>query len=349
MTQPIQQPQIPQLSPQEASREMTPAEVRQLQDTIRNVRKVIARFHATRRKNNERMAGLRASIVWPQQAQEIAQRTREPVVEQQAVETLRQFLRVLRGHEPNRQEMQEGIPNGIEDQVAMGGIPLAVGAVAIALGTSVYSVFNYLGNHEQMIAQQTATPLERGLTLLSENIWGLAAVGVVVGGVYIYHRSQSAGDRKHKRELEKIREMGEVTKGIKLNPSHKMDDEEIEEESFFSKAKEFVRNGLFPEEKREGSEAKKLMENFERLSEEEQARFAEMMSGEYEDSEEEDEEESEVEAEVEENPSESEEETEETEEVEEDDEDEAEVEENPSEDEDEAEDDEEGAEEETDD
>ena len=314
MTQPIQQPQIPQLSPQEAAREMTPAEVRQLQDAIQKVRKVIAKFHDTRRRNNERMAGLRAASVWPQQVQEVAQRIREPQIENQAVETLRQFLRVIRGHEPSRQEMQEGIPGGLEDQVAMGGIPLAVGAVAVALGASVYSVFNYLGNHEQLIAQQTATPLERGLTLLSENIWGVAAVGAVVGGVYVYHRSQNAGEQRHKRELEKIREMGRVAKGkgFTKNPSHKLDDEEVEEESFFTKAKEFIRNGLFPgESSDESSSVKKLMSNYERLTEEEKSRFAEMMS---EDSEEVDEEEmdeeevDEEEVEVEENPTDTEEE-----------------------------------------
>lgn len=272
------QPQIPQLTPQEANREMTPSETRQLQDTINRVRKVIARFHDTRRRNNERMAGLRAATVWPQQVHEIVHNTRQPQVEHQAVEQLRQFLRVLRGHEPNRQEMQEGIPDGIEDQLAMSGIPFAIGAVAIAMGTSVFSIFTYLNDHEDRIAQQTATPLERGLRALSDNIWGVATVGAVVGGVYIYHRSQSTGDREHRRDMEKLRELRKGGRPKKARPD-KDDDEE--KGSFFEKAKEFVRNGLFPDEKNaEESPAESLSEKFERLSENEQGRFISIINGE---------------------------------------------------------------------
>jgi len=295
MTQPIQPPQIPQLSPEEANREMTPAEVRQLQDTIRNVRKIIARFHDTRRRNNERMAGLRAASVYPQQVQQVVHSTRQPEVEAQAVEQLRQFLRVLRGHEPTRQEMQEGIPDGLEQQMGMGLIPFAVGAVAIALGTSVYSVFSYLDSHEERIAQQTATPLERGMRALSDNIWGVAAVGAVAGGVYIYHRTQSSGERKHQRDLEKIRASREDE--FEQNPS-----DEDEEESFIEKAKSFVRNGLFPAEKNPGSRpSERLNDQYEKLSENEKERFVAMMNGEeYEDDEPEEEPEEELEEEPEE-------------------------------------------------
>jgi hypothetical protein len=317
MTNAIQPPQIPQMTPEEANREMTPTEVRQLQETIANVRKIIARFHETRRRNNERMAGLRASTMWPQQVQQLVQATRQPQVEHQAVEQLRQFLRVIRGHEPTRQEMQEGIPNGLENQVAMGGIPFAVGAVAIALGSGVYSVFSYINDHEERIAQQTATPLERGMRLLSDNIWGVAAVGAVVGGVYVYHRTQTSGERKHERELEKIR----AAKGMEENPAEGGE----EEETFFSKAKTFVKNGLFPAEKNPAaSPAQRLNAQFEKLTESEQDRFIAIINGE---------EPAEPEPEPEENPEEEEpevedevEETEETEETEE-------AEENPDEDE----------------
>ena len=293
MTQPIQPPQIPQLSPEEANREMTPAEVRQLQDTIRNVRKIIARFHDTRRRNNERMAGLRAASVYPQQVQQVVHATRQPEVEAQAVEQLRQFLRVLRGHEPTRQEMQEGIPEGLEQQMGMGMIPFAIGAVAIALGTSVYSVFSYLDNHEERIAQQTATPLERGMRALSDNIWGVAAIGAVVGGVYIYHRTQSSGDRERHRGRDSRDEEFEE------NPS-----EEGEEPSLIEKAKTFVRNGLFPAEKNPGARpSDKLTSQYEKLSENEKERFVAMMNGEeYEDDEPDDEPEDEPEEELDENP-----------------------------------------------
>lgn len=304
MTQPIQPPQMPNLTPEEANREMTPAEVRQLQDTIKNVRKVIAHFHDTRRRNNERMAGLRAASVYPQQVQQVVQSTRQPEVEAQAVEQLRQFLRVLRGHEPTRQEMQEGIPDGLEQQMGMGLIPFAVGAVAIALGTSVYSVFSYLDSHEERIAQQTATPLERGMRALSDNIWGVAAVGAVVGGVYIYHRTQSSGERKHQQKLERIR----ASRDIEENPSSE-DSEEGEEPSLIEKAKTFVRNGLFPADKNSGSRpSDRLNSQYEKMSENEKERFVAMMNGEEYDEEPEEEdlyEESEEESyeEPEENPS----------------------------------------------
>ena len=301
MTQPIQPPQIPNLTPEEANREMTPAEVRQLQDTIRNVRKIIARFHDTRRRNNERMAGLRAASVWPQQVQQVVHATRQPEVEAQAVEQLRQFLRVLRGHEPTRQEMQEGIPEGLEQQMGMGMIPFAIGAVAIALGTSVYSVFSYLDNHEERIAQQTATPLERGMRALSDNIWGVAAIGAVAGGVYIYHRTQSSGEREYQRAPRED--------DFEENPS----EEQEGGPSFIEKAKTFVRNGLFPSEKNPGARpSDKLSSQYEKLSENEKERFVAMMNGEeYEDEEPEEPEENpepEEEPEIEENPSDSEEE-----------------------------------------
>jgi len=183
-------------------------------------------------------------------------------------------MRVLRGHEPSRAEMQDGIPSGLEDQVAMGGIPFAIGAVAIALGSGVYSVFDYINDHEERIAQQTATPLERGMRLLSDNIWGVAAVGAVVGGVYVYHRTQTAGERKHERELEKIR----TAKGLEENPDNGADEAE---ETFFSKAKAVVKNSLFPAEKNpDMSAAQRLNVLFEKLNDAEQDHFIAIINGE---------------------------------------------------------------------
>jgi len=193
---------------------------------------------------------------------------------------------VLRGQEPNRQEMQEGIPAGLEDQLAMSGIPFAIGAVAIAMGTGVFSVFSYLNDHEDRLAQQTATPLERGLRALSDNIWGVAAIGAVVGGVYIYHRTQTADEREHRREMETIRE-SRKGRDFEENPSS---DEDEEKDSFIDKAKTFVRNGLFPAEKNPGfSPAERLSEKFERLNEDEQNRFIALINGEEIEEEEEDE------------------------------------------------------------
>lgn len=264
MTQPIQQPQIPTLTPEEANREATPAEIRQLQDAIYKVRKVIARFHDTRRRNNERMAGLRAAKLWPQQVQQIVQATRQPEVEAQAVEQLRQFLRVLRGHEPTRHEMQEGIPEGLEQQMGMGGLPFAVAAVAVSLATSVYSVFSYIDNSEERIARETATPLESGLRALSSNIWGVAAISAVAGGVYIYHKSQVASEASRGR-------------GARLS-----EEESEEDPSLLGKAKSFVRNGLFPAQR---AEADKLSAQYETMSDEEKDRFIDIINGDTDDEE----------------------------------------------------------------
>lgn len=311
MTQPVQQPQIPQLTPEEGKREATPAEIRQLQDAIYRVRKVIARFHDTRRRNNERMAGLRAAKLWPQQVQQIVHATRQPEVEAQAVEQLRQFLRVLRGHEPTRQEMQEGIPEGLEQQMGMGGLPFAVAAVAVSLATSVYSIFSFLDNSEERISRATATPLDNGLRALSSNIWGVAAISAVAGGVYIYHKSQVASEASRRR-------------GARLS-----EEESEEDPSLLGKAKSFVRNGLFPAQR---AEADKLSAQYETMSDEEKDRFIDIINGDTDDEEPEEPEEIE---EIEENeeeeeectscPGDSEEEPEEPEESEE----EPEVEENP--------------------
>ena len=254
----------------------TPAQVAEMRTMIKKVRDVIARFHRIRRQNNERAAGLRASMVHPQQVQEMLKSTRNSDNEAQAVEALRQFITVLGGREPTREEMQQGIPEGYEDRLAttgMGvGIPLAIVAVAIAAGGSVYSYFNYMTTVEEGNQQRTATPLERGLQALSDNIWGVAAVGAIVLGGAIYIQSTRSTSERRKAEIEKYKAAGKaLDKAMKGT----------EETSFIDKAKSLVQNTIFPPEKNPDlSPAEKLAKQVENLSEHEQDRFFSLVDGE---------------------------------------------------------------------
>jgi hypothetical protein len=258
----------------------SPAQIAEMRSTIKKVRDVIARFHKIRRQNNERAAGLRSSMVHPQQVQAMLRSSRNPETEAQAVEALRQFITVLGGREPTRDEMQQGIPEGYEDRIAMSGIPFAIAMVAVAAGGSVYSYFNYLTTVEEGNQQQTATPLERGLQALSDNIWGVAAVGAVVLGGAIYIQSTRSTSERRKAEVEKYKAAGKALskslKEVEKNP----------DESIIDKAKNFVQNAIFPPGKNpDMSPAEKLAAQVEGLSEDEQDRFYSIVDGEESESE----------------------------------------------------------------
>lgn len=259
-----------------ATQEMaTPAQVAEMRAMVKKVRDIIARFHKIRRQNNERAAGLRASMVHPQQVQEMLRSTRNSDTEAQAVESLRQFITLLGGREPTREEMQQGIPEGYEDRLAMTGIPFAVAAVAIAAGGSVYSYFKYLNTVEEGNQQRTATPLERLLQALSDNIWGVAAVGAIVLGGAIYVQSAKSTSERRKAEIERYRAAGKaLDKSLKETSGGSS-------ESIIDKAKNLVQNAIFPPEKNPDlSPAEKLAKQVENLSEDEQDRFFSLVDGE---------------------------------------------------------------------
>lgn len=271
MTQPLQQEVM-----------ATPEQIAQAKATIKQVRKAVARFHKIRRENNERAAGLRPAMVFPQQVQDALRATRNPDAERDAVEKLREFLRVLRGHEPTRQDMQEGIPNGIEDQLGMVVIPAAIAVSLAGIGAGVYSIFGYLTQIEINNQAQQATPLQKLLNATSENVWGIAAVGAVGLGAAYYYKSTKKEERKHQLEMEKARA---ISKALEKNP-------EDEEESLTDK----VKSVLFPPEKNPSlSPGEKLAKKMGSLSREEQEKFYASVNG--DDIEEEEEEEEEEEAE----------------------------------------------------
>lgn len=259
-----------------ATQEMaTPAQVAEMRTMVKNVRDIIARFHRIRRQNNERAAGLRASMVHPQQVQELLRSTRNSDTEAQAVEALRQFITLLGGREPTREEMQQGIPEGYEDRLAMTGIPFAIAAVAIAAGGSVYSYFKYLNTVEEGNQQRTATPLERLLQALSDNIWGVAAVGAIVLGGAIYVQSTKSTSERRKAEIERYKAAGKA-----LDKSLKETSKDSGE-SIIDKAKSLVQNVIFPPEKNPNlSPAEKLAKQVENLGEDEQDKFFSLVDGE---------------------------------------------------------------------
>jgi len=286
-----------QNTPVDPTAEASPAQVAEMRVMIKRVRDEIAKFHHSRRQNNERAAGLRASMMHPMHVQQLTRSARNSQVEAQAVEALRQFITVLGGREPTREEMQQGIPEGYEDRLGLGMWPVALAVIAVAgaTGASVYEYFHYLNNIEDGIQQRTATPLERVLQALSDNIWGVAAVGaIVLGGAIYLQSSKSVGERR-KAEIEKYKAAGKA-----LERSMK----EVEKsESLTEKVASVVKNAIFPPDKNPDlSPAQRLAAQVEALGEEEQERFFDILDGEdAEDEEPKDESEEEVEDSVEEN------------------------------------------------
>jgi hypothetical protein len=189
----------------------TPAEVAEAQRMMVAIRKLIAQFHETRRRNNEIAAGLRRARVTPDQARMILEQTRDAQLENQAVDALRQYLSILHGREPSRQEMQHGIPNGAEQQLGMGIWPYVVMVGLGAAGSSVYSYFQAVAERERTAQMAMETPIDRVLRLARENTTALTIAGALGLGAYWYHQKHREAPRPKKRE-EAEKEEGEEPK-----------------------------------------------------------------------------------------------------------------------------------------
>lgn len=205
---PNQQP-----TPQVEDRMASPAEVAEAQRMMVAIRKLIARFHETRRRNNEMAAGLRRAKVTPDQARMILAQTRDPQLENQAVDALRQYLSVLHGREPSRQEMQHGIPNGTEEQLGLGVWPYVVMVGLGAAGTSVYSYFQAAAERERTAQMAMETPIDRVLRLARENTTALTVAGALGVGAYWYHQRQKGAPAPSEDEA------GEEGEALKANPA----------------------------------------------------------------------------------------------------------------------------------
>ena len=253
----------------------TAAQVAEMRAMIKKVRDAIARFHTIRRHNNERSAGLRASMVHPAQVQQMLRSTRNSQVEAQAVESLRQFITLLNGREPTQQEMQQGIPEGYEDRLGFVAVPIAVAAVALSLGGSVVSYFYYLTTIEEGNQQRTATPLERLLQTLSDNVWGVAAVGAIALGGAIYIQTSRSTSERRKAEIERYRAAGKA-----LDKSMREVEKAAGSGGIGEKVKGLVKNVLFPPAKNPDlSPAEKLASQYESLSEGERDKFSRILDG----------------------------------------------------------------------
>jgi hypothetical protein len=193
-------------------RTASPAEVAEAQRMMVAIRKLIAQFHETRRRNNEIAAGLRRARVTPDQARMVLAQTRDPQLEAQAVDALRQYLSILHGREPSRQEMQYGIPTGAEQQLGMGVWPYVVMVGLGAAGTSVYSYFQAVAERERTAQMAMETPIDRVMRLARENTTALTIAGALGIGAYWYHT-------KHKGAPRPDADEGEETEEPKKNPA----------------------------------------------------------------------------------------------------------------------------------
>lgn len=224
----------------------SPQEIADAKLMLEKVRNIVAQFHEIRRKNNERVAGLRPSVMPLGQLQQFVRQQRDPQMEERAVAALRQLISVIHGRDPTRQEIQEGIPNGFEESLGLGAWPALVAVTLASSGAVVYSYFSYLRATEETIQLQSATPFERAVNAISNNIWGIAAVaGAGVFGYYLYQRRQPEGQIIRKRvteipyeeeEVEEVKRLPARRKNPKKNTSKEMletvseEEEEVESE-----------------------------------------------------------------------------------------------------------------------
>jgi hypothetical protein len=111
----------------------------------------------------------------------------------------------MRGHEPTRQEMQAGIPENFEGQLGMGLWPAIIVTGLVAVAVPAYQYARYLTAVEERLEQESATPMERGLRALSDNIKPIALIGALGAGVYVYHSSTKTArlreELEHERDL----------------------------------------------------------------------------------------------------------------------------------------------------
>lgn len=187
----------------------TPAQIAEAQRQIKLIRDKIKEFHDIRRMNNERAAGMRPAMVHPLQVRQVIQQQRDPQAEQRAVESLRNLIGIIVGGDPTKEQIQAGIPVDLEGKLGMGFWPAIIltGMIAVALPT--YEVFSYLTEREHTVQIQTATPFERILKALTDNIYAVALVGAIGGGVAIYFASTSA---RRAMELEAAEYHKELTR-----------------------------------------------------------------------------------------------------------------------------------------
>jgi hypothetical protein len=213
-----------------------PAEVANAQRILKQVRREIAAFHNLRRRNNEVAAGLRIGMVPPEHARQLMAQMRDAQKEQEAVAKLRELIGILAGREPTRQEVQMGLPPGIEN--GLGAWPAVVVTGVAATGASVYSIFSYLRAREENIFQQTANPTERVMRRVTDNIWSITALGAVGVLGYMYWKEKSDKDEDEDEDEEDeskprprpVGKLGQYLEKLKRNPSKEDDDEEEEEE-----------------------------------------------------------------------------------------------------------------------
>jgi hypothetical protein len=237
---------LPSQTPQpQAMATASSAEVANAKKVLKQVRKEIAAFHNLRRRNNEVAAGLRPGMMPPLQARQVMAQLRDAEKEQQAVAQLRQLIGILAGREPTRQEVQMGIPAGIEN--SLGAWPVIVVAGVAATGASVYSIFSYLRAREENIFQQTANPTERMVRRVTDNIWSITALGAVgaLGYMYWKHEHEEKEEEKEEEEEEEeaipnprprpVGKLGQYLEKLtkakpKANSEEKEEDEEDEED-----------------------------------------------------------------------------------------------------------------------
>jgi hypothetical protein len=170
----------------------TPAQIAEAQRLVKLIRENIKKFHDVRRRNNERAAGMRPAMVHPLQVRQVIAQQRDAKAEQQAVESLKNLISIIVGGEPTKEQVQAGIPDNLEGQLGMGLWPAIIltGLVAVAVPTS--AIFVYLTEREVTVQTLTATPFERVLNALSDNIYAVALLGAIGGGVAIYFASTSS-------------------------------------------------------------------------------------------------------------------------------------------------------------
>jgi len=169
------------------SRNATSSELSSAKRSMAKIRKEIAAFHDLRRKNNEIAAGLRVTPLGMEMARSVIRENRDLNLEQQAVSSLRQFLSIVHGREPNAQEMRTISPV-MEERLSMGAWPAVIAVGLATAGMSTYQIFSHLRDQEERIFLQTASPIERLMYLTQKNIKALAVLGTIGAGGYLWYK-----------------------------------------------------------------------------------------------------------------------------------------------------------------
>jgi len=201
------------------------------------IRKEIRKFHDLRRRNNEIAAGMRPATMMPDKAREIIRSYRDPAMDQQAVQQLKDYLTIVHGRTPSQQEMRNGGSEAIEERLAMGIWPAVVAVGIATAGLSVHEIFSHLRAQEERIFMETAPPLDRFLYGAQKNLKWIAVASVAGAGGYIYYKhSKEQEERRaemrllHGVEPEKEQGLLDKIKGVfKKNAEEEFEFEEEEE------------------------------------------------------------------------------------------------------------------------